>query len=744
MTGFRPDLVSFLGAARRAHGLRSISSITPSAFAIVLVIFLIAFALRAAFLFDYLSSRLLIADDTIFVGSYLLKTSTGAPAAQVFYYGLLRILSALGSAAPPKLALLLMQSAIAWCAYRILFRFSESRVTSVCLGLAIALFPVAVDQTYFMSGAHPTAGALLFFASCVILVEALFREQLGRPVALFCFLLVEGSLLLLTGFASPIFTLGPAFLIVIALLVLAASDDTRWFSRRSLIIAITSLLPLALYAAFIHNHHYGEKAGWVDMSIEQIKTNLQTAMQFVFVNPFAKDPVVAAGYLVGFGVLAAILLAAAITQKWRIEKLTARRAVLVAGFLLLASALTFAPGSVITEMQPRYVAASFMIAALALSIPIAILLGRTLGAGTPHKIGVLAGLSLIAGTAVIHNVNLAREALAPELKSHSLIVETLSRMEWKDDDQILVLLPQGYASPTKGLNHWSSWYLRVVTRKAGILGLIGSQGERDDLNASSLFVEKYADHDPIYWGEQGGRAYRKSMMGLERGRPTYVFSPSSDSSLSLVPLLLWRKQEIAAIAPGAMPSSAHAVGRAGGLCQMDAIKDALILTEDAETPPLETVSKTAYAADGKSAHVVRVPPLGDGLASIKVVLGGDDLGASLGSAAYTETSPPMPLQGPDFSIYAGGVSYFVAARDQGPAQMSIRPAKGQDVDIRLIGCPEKFAVLMVGGSVAGIVDGAEFAGEWTLGRGFLQRFWKGHIKEFSVSAAALPQTSETH
>ena len=102
--------------------------------------------------------------------------------------------------------------------------------------------------------------------------------------------------------------------------------------------------------------------------------------------------------------------------------------------------------------------------------------------------------------------------------------------KWPEKSQVVVLWSKGdFVTPTGGYNHWSTWYLKFISGRDDIIGLVWPQSSISRLP----FVKKYKDHDSEYWELRGKRSSRIRMKGLEKDRPTFVYQIDEKGNFSL-------------------------------------------------------------------------------------------------------------------------------------------------------------------------------------------------------------------
>lgn len=698
--------------------------------------------LRAVLHHDYIFSTLLISDDTIFIGSFVFGGPLSGPKAQEAFYGTLKLLAVGGSLVPPKLFLFFIQGCILFSFYRIIKRFGGSRVMSAALALFATCYPISVDQNYFMSGAHPTAAVAVFMVFCVIYVESLFRNWIGDKLRYLGFLVVQGMLLYVCGFSSPTFTLMPLILVPATVLTILVSPDEKKASLVNLAFVALSTVPMLLYYKAIHHHHYGDLLGWSDYSLGRILENFSKSLGYIFLRPFKNHLLSLVGYMAGLFIVVVACLATMFRRSKRVfgGRMDPKLLVFLL-FLLIASALTFGPSSILVFFTTRYVVPAATIAFLALALLVAVLLRRVQSASSVHDMALWSGTGLLAIVAIAHNVNRTNLELEPFKKSDALIKVALESVPVESDDQLLIILPKGYQTPTMGYNHWSTWYLRVLTGNPNVIGLVGSDSMRQQLSASELFVDEYRDHGSEYWGVTNGRSSRKRMKGLERSRRLFVLTPDGEGGLSLKPFIFWHGETLFTLAPGQSADAVAMSSSGGNICTSGfgdsvSVSDALWVASDPKIPNLEHFQQIIdinYQADATTSISVPVSVRPEKLSFLRAVLSSEDVDQNKSSSVtFSSIYPPMPMKGPDFAVYLSNGSYRVLSKNNGAAKAQVTAISGESIDISMIGCPSSFALLSVNGAFSGVIPDAKFTGSWELGKGFLDRYWAGEIESFSV------------
>lgn len=703
-------------------------------------ILLAVILLRTVGLREYLVSKLLVHDDTVFVGSFMFGGPLSGPKAQQVFYSILNFLASGGSEIPPKLLLMFIQAIISLSFYRVVVRLGGSHFIAIALAILACCYPVSADQNYFMSGAHPAAATAVFLVYCVLFVESIVREWITNKAAYVGFLAVQGGLLFVCGYSSPTFTIMPIVLVLSTILAIIVGPEKKRESPVNLMLVGLSAVPALIYYVSIHHHHYSDLIGWTSFSSARVLTNFRQVFRFILVDPFSGQLMALVGYAFGWGILLVACLASTFGTRAPISLRLDPKLVAVLVFLLASSALTFGPSSILTYFLTRYIVPPTVLAFLILAILMAVFLRRIQEGSSSHIMAIRSGVALLAVVAVLHNVDKTNAELAPLEKTNTFIRNALASVPVNDGDQILILLPGGYSTPTAGYNHWSTWYLRVLTGKRDVIGLVGASSMKDKLNASELFVEAYRDHGPEYWDVSDGRSYRKVMKGLEWDRRLFVLSPDAAGALELKPFIYWRDETLSLVPPGQSPAAMTVFQGSGNVCADEGFGDAVPVVANPLIPDssrFQRVLATSYAADAVSSTTVQVHAPEGRMALLRLVLSSQDTRQTTSaSQEYTNTFPPMPMTGPDYSVYLADGNYRVWSKDNGVAHTIVPAVAGNDLSVSLIGCPGRFGLLTANGAFAGVIPEAGFSGGWQLGKGFLDRYWTGEIKSFSVAVAS--------
>lgn len=720
-------------------------------FLVIVAILCVASIVKFSLFGDYVASSLLFQDDTIFLGHYYFGMVIESPPTQAFYFGLVEIITSIGGIFGAKILLLIVQTGISLFAYLIINQFARAKVMALALSLALMHYPVALDQNFFVIGAHPQFGVLALFAGVYCLFSGQFSqpEIFTRKSLIFTFL--AGVCFVVGARSSPTLMLMPVlFLAALVVLVLEHGFRSQFDSRHVWAGTGLSLVSgVLLYSG--SNYHYSSIEGWVDVSAAQILNNFVAALSSIVQTPFEDRVwflfIVAVGVVLSL-VLAFLGLRASINGTSRDPERD--RKLLFLGFLVICAACLFGPGSVATSYLNRYVIAPYSVMALVLGC----LLGwsyknATTQIGQVPRVSVLVVMSALSVSAIWVAGTATRDALLPYTKAHSATVSALQSFSFEEDDQIVVLLPDSAFSPTSGFNHWSTWYLRMLTRNPTIIGLVGTQSMYDPA-LSSVFVEEYKDHDPSYWATRGGRSYRVQLVGLETDRRLFAFSPDGDGVLK-------PRATVAA--------DQHGVVRRVQFGERfsQAVPEQSAFDQICESEPSETERVARFVSDQsqgvgrtileqlENARVARRVELidevfesnGEVAKQVNANLNSGDLvqielsmlpaSRDTGAGAYTDTFPPMPLLSSTIAIYQIGNNFRITTREEPSQSFNIQLIDDDAIELTIVGCVGGQAAIMVGADVVGSTSDFSPTGEWVLGKGFLRRYWQGQFLSFRVT-----------
>ncbi|MGD2132465.1 MAG: hypothetical protein PVI23_06695, partial [Maricaulaceae bacterium] len=388
-------------------------------------------------------------------------------------------------------------------------------------------------------------------------------------------------------------------------------------------------------------------------------------------------------------------------------------------FWILAAALTFGPPLAITQTADRYFELPVLLTLLSIGPLFA-------AAGLRFRTQGSVAIAFAACVIVLPWLNQSyasdhlagRHRIARAIESQ---FDYLSR-HWEEQAQIVITGP---ALAGEGFNHWSTGYLRHLSGRSDIIGLLGVS--RDATRFP--IVSRYTDHDDRYWAtNQAGAAYRIRMIGLEADRPTYSYRLDADLTLQPVGVTIAINDDDNSIyAAGYGESfSAHSIDDdvLGELCALTersmggaTLFGRLRFEQQAASAGLTNT----FTVDGSSP--VRVAPaVADDSAlrgRFRLVPGEVDFGDS----QFGERYPPTPI------LWRDGFQLWNTAPGEWQLQVgdSGQASTGEELYFEFEvhpGCLSMFRMNNAG--LLAFTPGAP-AGEIELGRGFLDRSWRGDV-----------------
>lgn len=647
-----------------------------------------------------------------------------------------------------KLVLILMPVIICLCMFRMLSSFTRSPLMAALVSLFIVLYPIAPDQSYFLTGAHPTAGITIFLmVACFYLT--LLTKQRNWPVwkSLLCFLACCAGFYVLSR-TSPTFSLVPLVLLPMAATILWT--DRKRLSKLHAIYLVAPAALLALIFLKSGNYHYSSLVGWTEISVTRTMQNLFSAMEAVFQTPYRFHPntlIVSTISLIIF--VGAIVGLSSVLIRRRSNGIFSAHPSLwpFLLFLLTTAALVFGPGSVTTNFLLRYTLAPFQIGSLFIGILIVIVFDNAPSRQHAMRLAGVGALSIMVATVFYHTYASTQKRLSPLLATHTKITQLLDQKQWSSNDQILMLLPPGEIEMTAGYNHWSTWYLRVITGAPKLVGLVGGHGYSNDLLSNGLFVDRYKDHDPIYWSVQNGVSQRAHMLGLLRDRSTYTYA-DNEGILTLMPLVLETGRETILLEPGQTLQEKLSTKVSADKCGPIASYENVISnpissgpkltvpirtprTIDADVTSIMDVRPTPIIATGKTAEFVAIEDDPSGNTSVYIEL----MNASDSQPQpYSDTYPQMPFVAPGLAIYLQNDTYIFQEIGKNSALYisPVHPDKPTTIDIVDCAAGPSMNALYVDGIYRGVLSQDVIYGRWRVGAGFLDRYWTGEITQFQL------------
>ncbi|MBU1288232.1 MAG: hypothetical protein KJ871_10945 [Alphaproteobacteria bacterium] len=685
----------------------------------MLVAFAASFLLQFMMQWKYSDSNLLILDDNAYIPNYLLGKFGGEPT-NFLPYKLLEITAAFKSVVLIKISSLVTLGMITALFTVVLDSLTKDKVLAIVTGLAFTTYTIALEQGFFVTGSHPSLGMVFALGALAVFMRSGSKNGAARPVLVF----VSALLALLSSVSSP-----TTLLVILAppLWVLIAFLFHRSVRNLGIGLALT-IWPAALRAiAGNTSFHYAKAAGWTELTPGNFVQNIGNALAAVFLAPLSGGGLAAGLYLGLFAMLASILVLGLVRLKRTLADETTAHAPADALFILLACALLTAilvlgPSLVVTAYYPRYAWPAYLFGALLLAAPLVWLSSRS---GLSRWFTLAIMTCLIVLNTVTATQRRDSEFL-PYLKAHQ-VVAALTRdaaPAWPSNAQVVMLLPKGMASPSQGVNHWSTDYLRMLSNHPEILALIGP----DSRVSGDPFVEKWSRDGKDYWSDKNGRLSREHMKGLEPDRPTFVYRYNASRD-ALEPVNLAFLKPSGArffLAPGQALDGTKAFTPA--ICAAEIPIFNWLVTQQLEDlgtawtgDNLTWAAAEHFVFDSTGSRETVVPVSLKAATPVRLALTLSPYHPVDEVLPNSSTSPPMPLRSPAINIYHMASGFHVTSTGI-PSIVSGNPSDA----IRVVGIEGCFYQVEIGGKTYPL-DIRSLNGKWTLGRGLMDRYWQGGI-----------------
>ena len=640
----------------------------------------------------------------------------------------------------------------------LLHRFYRSKIVLMTALLVAFLAPMTVDQGIFIAGSSPVVGFATAFTGFLLSYRALCGDhEYVRRVLL---AILAGVFYLLAAMFTSLF-----YLIFLAPLFYPWWTnrylvENRWKLAGLLVISVFTvpLFQLLRYSLFGQGivSHYAGMPGWVDYSITNV-INQWTKFLHTFTGQFGIPSL--ALLLVLFILIAGIFL-----NGLKREHAGARSNETphyVAGFLFLSAAfvLLMAPISATVFMPYRYV-----IAPGVFLVPLVFLVFDYALSGLDRKYAFpsrtkryiqlsLTGLLIVVSVLFVsfsyytqHYTYQRRygDVISTQLLLESFIMDEQS--DWDANAQIMILVNDFPGEFTSGFNHWSTWYLRHVSKRHDVIGLIGPERWLEH----HPFVEAYRDHGEEYWYqvERQGSPFmaRKKMVGLEHERPTYIYRIGEDTVETIEWIRIHNAGQIdlfQATINGIEYEGQYtiatmlAANNEHGITIHNSINYNIA---PVEIRPLEVVPTSGFLYFDGSRDIRRDVPHRDVKDyTFELLFRSDTVPAQ--DYRYGRTSPPMPLLFlPLMAMYQvsdGEVNIYIGEDPASPVKI-ITLYNDDWVNLALTVKDGREMIVYVNGYPYDRVEGDFALGDTiTVGRGYYERFWQGWIHYLVVNEGLL-------
>jgi|GEM_PF-4257949 len=490
---------------------------------VFLVIFICHLVLKRVAIFG----NILISDDLILFPKAILGPYGGGG----WHYDLSAYL--LQSLVLQKVYYLFLFSISAVLLWLILYRFFQRKGILLAALLVAFLAPMTVDQGICISGSHSAIGLAMIGIGFLLSYSALCgTHKYGIRVLL---AISAGIFYLFAAMFSTLF-----YLVFLAPLLFPwwhnkYSVGSKWKLVGLLLISTFTVPLIQLTRHFLFNQgivsHYAGMLGWVDYSLtnvinQGIKFFQAVIGQFGILAPFL--------FLVLLVLIFGIFLSRPKREETKDDN--NERPHYFSGLLFISAVfvLIMAPISATVFMPYRYVTGPGIFVILLAFLVLDYALNRLtkkyslLLSSKTYTYLSLIGLLVLVGF-VFNSYYRACDTYHgtyDNLIKTEIILENFilnEEHDWEENAQVVILINDFPGRFTSGYNHWSTWYLRYITKRQDVIGLIGQEGWL----VHYPFVDEYRDHGGEYWYEiqREGESFiaRKRMVGLEQGRPTYIY-----------------------------------------------------------------------------------------------------------------------------------------------------------------------------------------------------------------------------
>lgn len=509
-------------------------------FALFLACSIATFTVYSILEYEFIFSGMIELDDTIFLSKAILGEAR-VPNKNFIPYVIIEWLGYLGSVAAYKVVWLVFFAITAGLIALVFYSVTRNELLSFSAGLFIGFIPADHSQAIFITGSHSTFALMLIMGALLTQVKS--RDN--RMGVFIANVALTQSLLLLAALSSPTAYLALCFLPAWYFIDHIVRKSLPGLKQLSVVLAVSilgALIPITFSQTY-KNHHYRSFEGWVDFSVNHILDNLFLAGKHSLSFITSSEKVLLFFYIAIFLIILLFVFfsfmpnGAAKRKSKEVaacEKLNAIKGLALKG--LLISCLSFAPASVTTQLVGRYLVipvASFSIFLFAVLFYVLLVRGNLLRFSNilALLIFVGAGLNIIRGNEIRDR---HYDRLLATYENLTTLVDR-EKTNWPHAAQVVILTNKSTPSPTNGLNHWSSWYLRLLAERKDLIGLIGNPNRITD----HPFVDRYSDHSPSYWKVINGRSKRTRMIGLEPNRPTYVYDLDNDGAFHSIDMLVF-------------------------------------------------------------------------------------------------------------------------------------------------------------------------------------------------------------
>lgn len=664
---------------------------------------------------EFSMSSFMLWDDNLWLPPALLGNPVPYPT-QPLMHGIIGVTGATGAMIAVKLISLLSIALCGGGAYLCLHYITKQKTASCLSAIFISLYPVSVDQTFYVIGSHPTFATMLalFSLYCFLIARDVWSVR--------AFILIGFSsfLALLTVLSSPMFALG-SFLPALWLAIDVTFHWKRWLSERKrlAIFVALAIAPVLVHIAMGMFQNVYSASG--DTRIDPALSNAVPGLTFAFeavLTPFGQPVLLSVVAMILIGMIAILI--------WRQNGILTNllAALPFALMMLIFSAVVFAPNIAVNEnfLRSRYIVAPFVAAALMIGM-FAIILARS-RAWSALGLNILLGVGISGAVLAAHAQ--IYERYGGELASYHAVRAVVSDRgeEWPDNSNILfVSLPSTKPhtaqsgrsrSATVGISYLAGKPLLAAVSPSHV---VRAQLSLNGTSADELRLEE-----------------RFAAAGLRANSPLFVYVQDPiTGAFEAMPMLLMSSTSVGAlIHPGESPS---------------AVDMSFIDIFDVNCAPLPGFlafadSRISSIDEPHSFHRLVERFEFDGQNYIEQPLALADrelfrLRLSLRAAELPEVRPGVSRVHPSMPFRGTGLAGSLSAFQSGDVYSFLYdgdarrmwrsgPASSES-SVELYGRQGCRIILILNGTMTDVLPSGVAPDHWLLGKGIQERFWRGSV-----------------
>lgn len=669
-------------------------------------------------------------DDGWWVGIPFVGGDSNAPDGyRLFHEFIFAIGSTTGSVVLLRLLLVLSHAIAAILLARLLIEFRWRPSLAALISIAVLSLPIFLSQHFFVSASHSIL-ALPFALSGILLLNSGAPLGCMRQVGCYC---LGAIFIQLATWLSPIFTVFP-ILILLVPLVCWQQAIKHWLGV-ACYLAISSLVLYMLAQALLFSpHEYTLHEGWTEISITQPFVSLSGVLNIIWRRVIAGPLLVQYLLLVGVVMLLASVLMVFGRGLHKRSSSTQAGAVAgyrMAGLLLLCSAMSMAPVVFLTFVSDRY---CFIPMVFGLSA-VFVLLRQMMASEVPRGLAIPGLLLLIIGNTITASVAKANILVGfGDLHVEMAELLEVESSSWKADAQILVLVDSALEGngPANGYIHFSTGYLRYVSGRKDITGLIGPVSAANG-PVFAKTPDVFGEGDD-YWHVVDGKHRRMVMVGLIADRPLYAYQKNSDGAFVRIEQMIFPEPDGGAqVASFGEEASRLPVESSLTFCDLNnnptnlvwptpPVPFADIVGNDPQMEWCEASFEGEYHFAGTDTSTITLSPTGGDFISLELDL--VPTGNLQWNRAYSPVSPKMPILGDQIALYSLGPVLRIVDRSN---DVSFARTARDKRSVRFIGIQGCRIDVYLNGDHLGMLSDKKLNGDLLMGKGFLQRQWSGSI-----------------